>query len=193
MINFFNSIAPAISSIGIFLGALYVIVKEVRSGSSAIEKKTIEGYKERNNQLEGPDGILPRLEQQIKDITKDFDEKFAKQKEYFQEKMSKQGEEIARLTGIVEEKDKHIKSLTEILQGKNPDMVNVLNEIKELNKKIINHLEVSYKETKEELTYQTDLLEKGKDRNEKIDEASKSHIGVPVMVPVNGDTKQPTK
>lgn len=192
MIELLKNIAPAISSIGIFLGVIYVIVKEWRSGSSAIEKKTIEGYKERNNQLEGPGGILPRLQEEIKEITEKFDKKFTEQKEYFQGQIIEQGKEIAKLIGIVEEKDKHIKSLTEILQGKNPDMVNVLNEIKELNKKIINHLEVSYKETKEELTYQTDLLEKGKDRNEKIDEASKSHKGVPVMVPMNGD-KQPIK
>ena len=177
-------VLPALSSMGSLCLIIYLFFKERKSGISDIEKKTIEGYKERNNQLEGPGGILPRLEQKIADITADFDKKFSEQKEYFQTKLSEQDRIIAKLTGTVEEKDKHIKSLTDILQGKNPELVNLLNEIKVLNVQIVSFLQTSHKETKDELLHQTDILKGGQIKNKKIDKASKDHKGVPVLVPV---------
>ena len=129
-----KNIYPAITSIGLIAATFYIIIKEFRSGSSELEKKTFASYKERNDQLEE---IIPRLEAEVK----------------------RNAEQLAKLTGIVEEKDRHIKSLTEILQGRNPEVVDLLKEIKNLNTRIIDFMHQVNESTVQVLNYQTTMLE----------------------------------
>lgn len=131
-----------------------------RSGSSNLRKEIAADYKERNDQLEN----------KIRE---------------FQADLHNTNLLVAELKGTVAEKDKHIASLTQILQGRNPEMMGLLSEIKELNRQIIGFMQQTNQITKETLDYQTELLETGATRNKKIDEASHSHTGEIMRTPVN--------
>jgi len=76
---------------------------------------------------------------------------------------------IANLEGVVGEKDKQLKNLTEILANRNPELEKVLVKIKDFMENIYN-ANVS----------QSLILESQQRRNIKIDKASLKHMG-PVM------------
>lgn len=135
MLEILKSVYPTFTSLGLLASLTYIIVKEFRSGSNDVEKKTFASYKERNEQLEQE---IPRLHSEMKSL----------------------GEKLANLTGVVGEKDKHIKSLTEILQGRNPEVITILTDIKDLNNKIIEFMHQVDSSTKTILEYQTKMLEK---------------------------------
>lgn len=142
-----------------------------RSGSGNLRKEIAADYKERNAQLEA------KLKENADAITAT-------------------NLEVAKLTGIIQEKDKHIDSLTKILQGRNPELLELLKEIKEGNNSVHKFMEEVYdfmKKSNEELGYQTEILEKSQQREKKIDRASKKHTGVPLRLPNGGSKKKITK
>lgn len=85
-------------------------------------------------------------------------------------------EEVAKLVASNEEKDKHNATLRELLQDKNPEVTKVLTEIRD-------YLKESGEKTDKVLSYQTEILEDVKRRNESMDLASKSHIGDLTRIP----------
>lgn len=164
----FNIIASHLDTIIVAVIALALGWDKYISGSSNLRKEIAADYKERNAQLEA------RLKENHDAITAT-------------------NLEVARLSGVIQEKDKHIESLTKILQGRNPELLELLKEIKEGNNVVHKFLEEVYefmKKSNEELGYQTELLESSKKRNQKIDKASKEHKGVPVRLPLNGKSKK---
>ena len=116
----------------------------LRSGSSTIRKEIAEDYKERNKQLED----------RLKEI---------------EESSRNTNLQVAKLEGIVHEKDKHIESLTQILQGRNPEMVAILKEISDSNIEIKKFMETMYSVLKNEMSLQTTLLVEDQQRAKRID------------------------
>lgn len=92
-------------------------------------------------------------------------------------------QEISGFRAAIVEKDKHITSLTEILQGRNPEMLEILTEIKKSNHQIIEFMQIMHAQNRKELIKQTRMLEEGKVRSNKIDAASKKHVGSIMRVP----------
>jgi len=150
-----------ISHSGNVISVLVIIIlgyDRIKNGQSGLRKEITAEYKERNDQLD----------QRIKTL---------------QEESRNRDIEIAKFQATIIEKDKHIIYLTETLQGRNPDTINILGEIKELNKKILEFMTQEKIDTKTTLDYQTRLLETSTNRNKKIDEASLAHDGEPIRVP----------
>lgn len=121
-----------VNSGGVLLVGAWLVYQNFRSGSSTIKQQVTDAYKERNQQLETDiAGMKASIESQ--------------------------GKEIARLQGTVEEKDKHIHTLTELVQGRNPEMISVLKEIRDFMKDLHDGMSSSAKV----LDYQSKLLEEG--------------------------------
>lgn len=164
MDGFFTNIANHLDTIIVAVIALVLGWDRWRSGSSNLRKEINAEYKERNSQLE--DKLKECLDQ-----------------------IHATNLVVAELRGTINEKDKHIDSLTKILQGRNPEMMELLKEIREGNAAIQEFIKTTYtllQKSSEELGYQTELLEKSGERNQKIDKASKEKVGVPVRIPLNG-------
>lgn len=141
-------IIPHIDTIGLVILGLYFAYERYRNGTNTLSKEIREDYKERNDQL-----------------SKRIDEYKAEQ--------TAQGKEIAKLSGIIEEKDKYIESLTKIIQGRNPEIVDLLKTIKDLNEQVKDFMQqnlVALKGISDELDYQTDILDKTDERNKKVDQ-----------------------
>lgn len=167
MKDFLAYIVAHLDTLGIVLVGSILIYQKWAAGSSSLRKEINEEYKERNQQLEN------KLKECLDEI-------------------HKTNLVVAELRGIIQEKDKHIESLTKVLQGRNPEMIELLKEIKDGNHAIQEFMKTTYAliaKSNEELGYQTELLESSKDREQKIDDASKAHVGAPVRIPVNGKRK----
>lgn len=156
-----GTILVFINSLGIIAGAIYLAYIRITSGGTDLRKQIAADYKERNDQLEN----------KIKDLTL---------------ALNQTNIQIAELKGTLTEKDKHIKSLTEILQGRNPEVLNMLNELKDLNKSLIEFMKKAHESDTKVLSYQTTILEQVQRRSQEIDEASIEHRGAPMRVPVDG-------
>lgn len=101
-------------SYGSYLVVILLLIDKYFNGAGKIKNQVIETYKERNTQLEAS---LKNLQDQI----------------------NQQGKDIAKLTGILEEKDKIILSLNQTIQNRNPALEETLAAIK-------NFLETIYKQ-----------------------------------------------
>ncbi len=77
------------------------------------------------------------------------------------EKFIVQGKEISALQATVKSKDEHIDALNQTILNRNPELEKILNQISLFLGKL-----------SEETKYQTVILEKGQERNKKIDEAT---------------------
>jgi chromosome segregation ATPase len=157
----FDFIFSHLDTIGIIVVGSVLIFQRYSSGSSALRKEINDEYKERNAQLEA------RIQANLDEI-------------------QKTNIEVAKLTGIIQEKDKHIESLTKILQGRNPEMIELLKEIKEGNNTVQEFMKTMYTlidRSNQELGYQTEILEKSQERNKRIDVASSAHKGNVLRTP----------
>lgn len=143
--------------------AIVLGFKQFSSGASSLRKEIASDYKERNQQLD----------EQIKGLEGKHQDTLVK---------------LARLEATLEEKDKHIESLTLLNQGKNPEIIEMLKKISESNSLIVEFMKTMHKvlmESKSELHYQSDILKKGDERNNKIDVATATGEGEPVLLPDN--------
>ena len=162
MTNFWTTILAHGDTIIIAIVAVILGIKQLSSGTSVLRKEITADYKERNDQLDV----------KIKDL---------------EEKFQQSQVDMAALKATLIEKDKRIQELRDDLQGRNPDIVALLKEISKSNIEIMSFMRIMHTallESKNEMTYQTGILEKGENRNIAIDEASKKHLGEPVLVPV---------
>lgn len=151
-----------LTNFGLAFVLIWQIVTQIKSGNSALTTKMLNDYKARNEQLE------------------DINAKERSETEKFKNEMKGiidgYKAEIVRLTASNEEKEAHNKSLKEILQDKNPEVVSVLKEIKDFLKK-------SDEKNTKILSYQTEMLEEWRSRSRKIDEASLNHEGELTRIP----------
>lgn len=134
--------APAVGTIGV-LG--YLIYDRWTSGTSEIRKDIIADYKERRGQQ---DANIKDLQAQMQDN----DKKHA-------DEMAALTNRFVALEATLAEKDRHIASLTTILQGRNPELVQLLSEIKVSNEKIMDFMKKMYEKNDKDMKYQTDILE----------------------------------
>ena len=135
----------------------WLVYEKFKNGSYNLRKEIVEDYKERNRQLEEQ---ITDLKNQIHTISL----------------------QVAEFKGLLTGKEKQIESLTAILQGRNPEITQLLIEIRGLNKQLIEFLTTSNKKTSDVLDYQTEMLERGQNRDDSIDKSSKEHTGDPVRV-----------
>lgn len=163
----FNWILP------VLVGA-WLVYEKFKNGSYNLRKEIVDDYKERNTQLENQ---ISGLKQQIQEQTENFRTQLQKQSDDFKNEIHTTSLQVAELKGLLIGKDKQIESLTLILQGRNPELTDILTEIKNLNLKIIEFMASSNKKTTEELKYQTEMLERGEERSEVIDKSSKTKDG----------------
>jgi hypothetical protein len=103
-------------SYGSYLVIILLLVDKFWNGAGKIRQEVIDTYKERNKQLE--------------DILIDH-----------QKQINVQGQDIARLSGIVGEKDKMIKTLNDTILNRNPALEKTLRDNVETNKAIRQLLE----------------------------------------------------
>lgn len=78
------------------------------------------------------------------------------------------------MSGVIQEKDKHIESLTRLIENRNPELLELLNQIKSSNIEVTNFMKLaidSFGLIRKELGDQTKMLEETKVRNEQIDVA----------------------
>ena len=142
-------VTQIITSYGPIAIAIYLIVEKLRSGTSGLRKQILNDYETRNAQL---DGKVKEMDQRIID----------------------QGREISHLSGVIQEKDKNIDSLTKILQNRNPELVELMTEIKSSNLEVKNYMKLSidhFEKTGKALENQTKMLDGIKKRNDMIDTA----------------------
>lgn len=160
-----NFITQHLDTIIVAVIAIILGLERLRSGNSTLRKEIAADYKERNEQLES----------RLKD---------------FEKHLQETNLELAKLKGIVDEKDNHIKSLTEVLQGRNPEMLELLKEISVSNVKIKEFMATMYEVLTKELSKQTIMLEEDKVRSQKIEQASTEHKSVPLRIPKSSKKKK---
>lgn len=148
--------------------ALFLAVERFMSGSSGLKKEIAAEYKERNEQLEKK--------------WKDADERITATNLI-----------VAELKGTINEKDKHIDSLTKILQDKNPEVLNLLEKVSASNIKIQEFMMTMHKVLTEELSVQTSMMREDHERAKKIDLATASHKGDPIRMPRSRSKAKKTK
>ncbi len=173
MLEILKYIVSHIAELGGAIIAVAFVIKQFWSQSSELNKKMMADYKERNLQLENNNKEKDtRIEKIIKDNA---------------ELIIKITAELEKEKAISSQKDEHINNLTTILQGRNPEILELLKEISQGNKDNRTFMQTVYeliKKSHATLDYQTQILEEGKDRNKNIDEASISHKGEVVRIPV---------
>ena len=134
---------------------VYIIVKEYRSNTSTLRRDINNDYVERNNQLE----------EKLK---------------IFEIRLQEVSVQMAKLEATIVEKDRHIDSLTKLIENRNPDLVKVLDDIKTFMKvlhKMIAENNKTCIENNDVLHHQTEMLDKQKEREQNIDRASETHTG----------------
>lgn len=116
---------PGMAAIGT---VAYLVYERIYNGSSKIRESILKDYEIR----------LKQLETQKADFVIQIEQIQAKHTE----QISKLYSELASFKATILEKDKHIASLTDILQGRNPELIQVIGEIKggiEQNKSILDY------------------------------------------------------
>lgn len=162
------SISEYISTFGVIAVAAFLVYKEYRSGTSSINSQVVANFKVLDEQQKAK---IKDQEAAIIQYQKDFAEVKAamgKMKEDF-------ANQIGQLQGEIASKDKHIAELTKTILNRNPELEELLQEIRDFMENI-------YKQN----TYQTGILEAGQKRNESIDQATDQHTGNVLRKDANG-------
>lgn len=133
--------------VGSLTSTFLLLLKDFRSGSSSVDQKIITSLKERNSQLEAE---IPRI----------------------QDRLTQNERETAKIQGQLEEKDKYIKTLTDLVQNRNPEMLQILTELKDTTKLMLEFLHQTDVKNTEKLDYQTGILEANQARDTKVDKAN---------------------
>jgi len=154
-LDFIIQYGPGIGLIGLMLWNIY---DKRNSGVGELRKEIDNDYKIRKEQQ---DGKIEELKVELIRLS----------------------EKIVALEATLTEKDNHIKSLTKILQGRNPEVLALLEAISKNQKEESDHRKSMQEQNRKILNYQTKLLEKNQGRSERVDEASSTHTGDPMRVP----------
>lgn len=172
MLEILKYIVNHIAELGGAVIAVAFVIKQFWSQSSELNKKMMADYKARNEQLEI--------------INKEKDEKIERIIKENAALIIKINGELEKEKALSGQKDEHINNLTNILQGRNPEILELLTEIAQGNKDNRTFMQTVYDLISKShliLDYQTKILEEGQNRNKNIDQASISHTGEPVLVP----------
>lgn len=174
-------LVPTVPSLAVLLWVLY---DKRKSGVSDVQGDVTKYYQERRSQQD--------------EKIKDQDDIIASLKKLIDSNDKRHGDEIAKITSDIAgfkatiiEKQSQIESLERILQGRNPEMVELLHKIEEALTHNMSFMQVMHEQNKGILDYQTRMLEDNQTRAEKIDTASIHHKGEPMRVPETTPQSQP--
>lgn len=167
---FTQTIINHLDTIVIAIVAVVLGWDRLRNGSGILQKQLMDGYKERNAQLEEK---LKREEEEFRDTIKAL-----------QAEQNKMNIEIATFKATIVEKDKRIEELRQDLQGRNPEMIDLLTEISESNIEIKKFMQMMHDDSRVKMKHQTDILEGQVIREKKIDIASSNETGDLMRTPV---------
>lgn len=159
----FDFIVRNYETISLVILWIFVLWSNLKSKSTELKDKIIWDYEIRNAQLE----------QRLKDNQEEFKGYVSK----MDKMLNDMNLEIAHLRSSNIEKDKNNVMLRELLQDKNPEVVDLLNQIKTLMTKY----DEWFKETSD---FQNRILVEINSRNQKETDASLKHEGVPHLVPI---------
>lgn len=148
-------IATIISTASIVFVALVLGIKEWKSGSGKISNQVIANYEALDKQQKE---IIAEKDKQILAFR---DEMHALDKSFT--------ERIAKLEGIVQEKNKQLENFTKILANRSPELENVLSDVKEFMRVLT-----------ESTLFQNKILKKQQERDEIIDESTEHGTGKPL-------------
>ncbi len=159
LLPYIKGIAAFISSFGVVAVAAYLIYKEYRSGATTLNGQVIANYKaldeQQKRQLAEKDAAILQYQKDVAEI-----------KAAMQKMRQEFANDVGKLQGELKAKDEQIKLLQATILDKNPEMVKLLEEIR-------NFMENIYTQNQ----HQTNMLERGQTRNEKIDDATAHESG----------------
>lgn len=153
--NNFNSWLPILNSLGIIIFAVSVYYNNRKSGADRVENQVMANFR--------------ILDDQQKGIIKDQTEDLAGMKV----RLSQLEKDLSELKGKIDAKDVQIKNLNEIIANRNPELLSVLNEIKNF----MSQLNGKMKDSKGVLDYQTGMIEKQAKREKAVDKATDEEDG----------------
>lgn len=148
-----QTIITSVLSPVVSIGTLaWVIWERKKSGVSDVQDDVTKYYKERRTQQD------ERIkEQDIRILA--LNETIVQNDKRCAEEIAKIDSKISFFEAAIIEKDKYIKSLTDLIQGRNPEMIDILNSIKEILRKNMDLITIMHEQNKKVLNYQTDMLE----------------------------------
>lgn len=111
----FQEMLPYVGFLGFAVTTMGMLFMWRSSGAMQVSKDIINTYKTRVDQLEENEKIS-------------------------RERVHEHTKEIAKLQGVLEEKDKYINQMREILQNRNPELTEVLKEIRKFMESINGHM-----------------------------------------------------
>jgi len=145
-------LAAYISPIGTIIVITFLAWKEYRSGTKMISSEVITNYE--------------ALDKQQKSIIAEQEKKFNEEMHRIELSFT---EKIAHLEGVVREKDTQLKTLTEILTNRNPELQNILIEVRDFMKTLV-----------DSTIFQNEVLSSVKRRDKEIDEHTEKGTGKPI-------------
>lgn len=152
-------ISQYISTFGVIIVALFLVWKEYRSGNTGLNSQVIANYtaldKQQKEKIAERDAAILQYQKDMAQIKSDM----GKMKEDFAKQMG-------ILQGQITAKDQHISDLQNTILNRNPELEDLLKEIRDFMENIhtLN-------------THQTDILEAGVVREKKIDKATDEEEG----------------
>ena len=142
-----NLILTIVNSLGVIGVGVWLVYKHGKSGVNEIRSEIADAYRERNEQLENH---INELEVSLEETNKALIET---------------NKNLSKLQGIVEEKDKQIDRLNKTLLDKNPETLELLQEIRKFLEMLHSKIEAS----NVELFRQSKMMEVTQKRNERVD------------------------
>lgn len=162
------SISEYISTFGVIAVALFLVYKEHRSGNTTLNGQVLANYKTLDaQQKEKIKEQADAIAQYQRDMT-EIKVSMSKMKEDF-------ANQIGQLQGEIASKDKHINELTQTILNRNPELEELLKEIRDFMENIYT-----------QNTYQTGILEEARNRNAGIDKATAEETGHVLRKAENG-------
>lgn len=165
----FDFLKEHYESLSIALIGLYLALEKLLSGSSRLKNSIISDQKIRIAQV---------IEER---------DRFSQEKQVAEKLV------VARDATIIE-KDKQIDEKNDQIAFRNPDLVKILSDTRdllkgnfEMNQKVVEFMAMNIKmmnKINEKMDYQTNILEKGEKRSQKIDKATALHKGQVLRAPV---------
>lgn len=142
----------------IALISIYLAAEKIFSGSYKLKNTIIADDKIRIDQLTG-------------------------QRDRCDEKAREMEKENSALLATIDQKNIQMVAMKEQIAFQNPDITALIKQGFEINQKVIEFMEMNIEMMEKmntKMDYQTEMLEKGAERNKKIDIATEKHIGDPL-------------